>query len=142
MTSADDHIAGGHSAGGHSADDRSAGGDALERTLQVDRDRTAARIADLDAQFASIVDSAELDLPDDEHDPEGSTIGFEQAQVRALMGQARIHLDELDRAMARVRAGTYGRCEECGEPIGEERLEALPDASTCIRCAEHGRRRR
>ena len=30
--------------------------------------------------------------------------------------------------------GAYGRCESCGEPIGDERLAAVPDATRCIRC--------
>ena len=72
---------------------------------------------------------------DDEHDPEGATIAFERSQLGALVRQARLHLDEVDAALARLDAGTYGTCEACGDPIGEGRLEARPAARTCIRCA-------
>ena len=72
---------------------------------------------------------------DDEHDPEGATIAFERSQIGALARQARSRLDEIDAALARVAAGTYGVCESCGLPIGEERLAARPAARTCIRCA-------
>ncbi|MBM4057639.1 MAG: hypothetical protein FJ275_05305, partial [Planctomycetes bacterium] len=38
--------------------------------------------------------------------------------------------------LERIRAKTYGQCEECGGVIAKKRLEALPFAPTCIRCAE------
>jgi RNA polymerase-binding protein DksA len=49
--------------------------------------------------------------------------------------QVRQHVDEIDAALERVDAGTYGTCERCGQPIGEDRLDARPAATTCIRCA-------
>ena len=41
-------------------------------------------------------------------------------------------LREIDAALARIDAGTYGICARCGEPIGEERLEAMPYVTLCI----------
>jgi DnaK suppressor protein len=41
-------------------------------------------------------------------------------------------LTEIDAALQRIEDGTYGTCEACGEPIGEDRLEALPWARLCI----------
>jgi len=41
-------------------------------------------------------------------------------------------LAAIDAALERIEGGTYGRCERCGNPIGEERLEALPWATLCI----------
>jgi RNA polymerase-binding transcription factor DksA len=108
---------------------------ALGQQLRADRDQTAARIAELRRQFDAIVESAALAVPDDEHDPEGSTIGFERAQVSALINQAQSHLKELESALARLRDGSYGRCERCGHGIGDERLQARPAARTCIQCA-------
>lgn len=43
-------------------------------------------------------------------------------------------LRKVDRALQRVREGTYGQCEECGEDINLERLEALPWATMCVKC--------
>jgi len=45
---------------------------------------------------------------------------------------------ELGLALARLDAGSYGRCEACGDPIGPARLEALPLTLHCIRCASRG----
>lgn len=41
---------------------------------------------------------------------------------------------EIDGALARLRAGSYGECEECGEPIDEERLAVLPFTPHCVDC--------
>ena len=43
-------------------------------------------------------------------------------------------LYHLDQALERIESGSYGDCQECGEPIGKERLEAVPHARLCITC--------
>lgn len=86
---------------------------------------------DMDALVAASRDSN----ADDEHDPEGPTIAYERAQLATLVDQARAHLEQVEAAVARVAAGTYGRCVVCGEPIPAERLEARPSARTCVRHA-------
>ena len=48
-------------------------------------------------------------------------------------------LEQVDAALARLEAGTYGICSNCGEAINPERMEALPYATLCINCqAEAG----
>ena len=107
--------------------------------LAAEHEQTLERLASLTGDFDSVV-AASLDTnADDEHDPEGTTIAFERSQMGALIGQVRHHLSEIDAAMARLDAGTYGVCERCGLPIGEARLEALPAARTCIGCTAHAR---
>jgi DnaK suppressor protein len=44
-------------------------------------------------------------------------------------------LAEVDDALDRIERGTFGRCENCGREISRERLEAIPYARYCIRCA-------
>jgi DnaK suppressor protein len=46
----------------------------------------------------------------------------------------RMRLQEMDEALDRIEAGTYGICEECGEPIGLKRLEVRPVAKYCVPC--------
>ena len=99
------------------------------------RERTAQRIAELSFVFDSIVASSDAANLDDEHDPEGATIGFERAQVSALLERARAQLEALDAASDRIRRGSYGVCERCGEPIPAARLAAQPVARTCVTCA-------
>jgi RNA polymerase-binding protein DksA len=43
-------------------------------------------------------------------------------------------LDAIDDALGRIEDGTYGKCVNCGAPIPEERLEAMPWATLCIEC--------
>jgi RNA polymerase-binding transcription factor DksA len=43
-------------------------------------------------------------------------------------------LDEVEQSLARLDAGSYGRCEECGEPIDDTRLAELPTARRCRTC--------
>jgi RNA polymerase-binding transcription factor DksA len=72
---------------------------------------------------------------DDEHDPEGATIAFEREQLTAFRAAAELRVAELDAALGRVAAGSYGVCEVCGRSIDESRLEALPSTRWCITCA-------
>jgi DnaK suppressor protein len=45
-----------------------------------------------------------------------------------------VTIGEIDAALGRIEAGTYGRCDRCGAEIPEERLELRPFASRCVRC--------
>ena len=45
-------------------------------------------------------------------------------------------LDQVEAALDRIDDGSYGRCEDCGQDIARERLDAIPYASLCIRCEE------
>ncbi|MBL8775309.1 MAG: TraR/DksA C4-type zinc finger protein [Acidimicrobiales bacterium] len=100
-----------------------------------ERATVAAQVASLEQSFEDIVDSSELVSTDDEHDPEGATIAYERAQVASLLESARRRLDELDAAIERIEAGTYGRCDECGGAIAPARLEVLPATPWCVACA-------
>ena len=103
--------------------------------LHVARARAVVRVSELEQAFDAIVESSVGGNMDDEHDPEGSTVGFERAQISALLDHARTQLAELDAAVGRLRSGGYGICEDCGDPIPTERLEAHPAARACIACA-------
>jgi RNA polymerase-binding protein DksA len=54
--------------------------------------------------------------------------------------QSRREWDEIQAALARMEAGTYGRCETCGHAIPPARLEALPTARRCVPCQEQAER--
>ena len=59
---------------------------------------------------------------------------FEQQRDLALRDKDVAHLAQVDAALARLDAGTFGTCVRCGKPIADERLEALPWAAHCIEC--------
>jgi RNA polymerase-binding transcription factor len=50
-----------------------------------------------------------------------------------VMDTAEATLDAVDAALDRLTQGSYGKCADCGEPIPDERLEALPTVTTCER---------
>jgi RNA polymerase-binding transcription factor DksA len=111
------------------------GVDDVRRRLAEERRQTLERLSSLTGDYDAVV-AASLDTnADDEHDPEGTTIAFERSQIGALVRQVRSHLGEVDAAITRAEAGTYGVCERCGQPVGAARLDALPAARTCIDCA-------
>lgn len=106
------------------------------------RAAAVARAAALEVQVEALAEQQALTTHDDEHDPEGVTIGFERAQLLGLLRGARDEIAALDRAAGRLREGTYGRCAHCGAAIPDVRLEALPATDTCLTCADLHRRRR
>jgi RNA polymerase-binding transcription factor len=59
---------------------------------------------------------------------------FEQQRDLALRDHNQQHLAAIDAALARLDAGTFGRCTSCGREIPAERLEARPWAALCIEC--------
>ncbi|NDC54095.1 MAG: TraR/DksA family transcriptional regulator [Planctomycetia bacterium] len=61
---------------------------------------------------------------------------YEQEFTLSLMASEEGTLELVEHALDRIRARTYGSCEECGGVIAKKRLEAIPFASLCIRCAE------
>jgi DnaK suppressor protein len=67
--------------------------------------------------------------------------GQEESMVRLLDrldGRAKAEIEEIDRALVKLEAGQYGRCEQCGKDIPQSRLEALPAAAMCMVCAQAG----
>jgi len=114
-------------------------GDASGRAaLEAERQRAEARITDLNQELAAIAETT-AEVPDDEHDAEGSTVGYERARVQALLAQAERTLADVVAASERLAGGTYGRCERCGREIPGERLAALPGTRICVDCARIGR---
>jgi RNA polymerase-binding protein DksA len=61
-----------------------------------------------------------------------ATATFDREMASTLEENSTHVLGEIDAALARIEEGTYGACERCGQPIGEERLDALPWAKLCI----------
>jgi DnaK suppressor protein len=110
--------------------------------LVADRARTVERLDALVRDHDAVTEAAALDPPDDEHDPDGATIGFERAQLATLVAGARAHLVALDRAIERLGTGAPAHCARCGRPIPVERLLALPGAVECLDCAARAGTRR
>jgi DnaK suppressor protein len=95
---------------------------------------TGAEVTSMEGDLAALFEASRSSNADDEHDPEGTTIAFERAQLSAVLAAARRRIAELDDALARLDAGSYGVCEVCGQAIPVERMQARPAARSCVGC--------
>ncbi len=96
----------------------------LREQLEGERARLRSQIATLDSGGGS--------LSYDENFADSGQVAAEQGENKALLMQLNEQLDEVERALAKFEAGTYGLCERCSEPIAEARLEAMPATRFCI----------
>lgn len=75
-----------------------------------------------------------------QHDADAASSTFEREKDFSILDQVEAELGDVERALRRLDDGTYGTCEACSGPIGDERLEAQPAARFCIThqdAAEH-----
>ena len=100
--------------------------------LEEERSRKLELLKALRSDISSVSLARQDSNVDDEHDPEGSTIAFELSQASALMSQSQVGLEQIDDALERIAAGTYGLCAVCGVAIPEGRLEARPWTPFCV----------
>jgi len=97
------------------------------------RDRLLKLKEDFAARVERIHDHARAPLEQDSAE-QAAQLG-NVAVVSALEAEAKRELAEIDAALRRLDAGTYGVCVSCGEPIGEQRLTVRPASLECLECA-------
>jgi RNA polymerase-binding transcription factor DksA len=85
-----------------------------------------------------IADSGE-GAGDDQAD--SGTKTFEREHEMSLVINARDMVLQTERALDRIDRKTYGSCEDCGNPIGKERLQVFPRATLCMICKQKEERR-
>ena len=66
---------------------------------------------------------------------DGTTEAVERLSTTATARSITHSIEDIDRALAKLDDGTYGRCDVCGKEIGATRMEALPAAARCVVCA-------
>jgi DnaK suppressor protein len=71
-------------------------------------------------------------LDTDHNFADASSVAAEQGEVRVLADNLRAMLAEVEHALDKIESGTYGTCEQCGTPIAEARLEAMPATRWCV----------
>ncbi|MFP5316783.1 MAG: TraR/DksA C4-type zinc finger protein [Acidimicrobiia bacterium] len=68
----------------------------------------------------------------DQHQADLGTETFEREKDLSILENVEAELADIEHALARIGDGTYGTCEACGKPIGEERLEVMPATRLCL----------
>lgn len=107
--------------------------DRFRRALLDERQRVAAALGHIhDESPGSLEDETGEEAPYDNHLGDTATATYDRELGYTLEQNEANLLREIDAALVRIDAGSYGVCRLCGRPIGEERLEAVPWATLCI----------
>lgn len=112
---------------------------AIRAELEAERDRLRAAIAESQAELAELMTEGSDGAGRDPADVGSSN--FERDQELSLHNNQRALLDQTEQALRLLDAGTYGSCENCGQPIGKLRLEVFPRATMCVSCKQRAERR-
>ncbi|CAN5364725.1 hypothetical protein BH18ACT12_BH18ACT12_01670 [soil metagenome] len=109
--------------------------DRFRQALLEERQRVEAAIENIHTDHpGSIRDETGEDAVYDNHLADIATETYDRDLAYTLEENSGHVLAEIDAALKRIDEGTYGVCSNCGKPIPEERLEALPWATLCIDC--------
>jgi RNA polymerase-binding transcription factor DksA len=65
---------------------------------------------------------------------DAASVTAERTEVLGLVESLKGQLDDVDLALAHIEAGTYGKCDNCGNEIGDDRLEFRPSSVLCVDC--------
>ncbi len=109
----------------------------LEKQLQD----TKGDIQEIDDQVRAFGADHELAEGVDNHIGDDSDIVYEQERLLTVREELTNRRQRIEYALRRMDKGTWGICENCGEPIHPERLDALPFVTLCITCQEKQDRR-
>ena len=104
----------------------------IRAALEGERGRLAHQLTELGAP----ADSADVELSVDEGFADSGQATAGRSEILGLVEELRGMHTEVVAALGRLDAGTYGRCERCGQTIPVERLEALPTARLCVACKQ------
>jgi len=122
--------------------------DSDNEVVSIDLDEIKGRLLKLKSQLTRDVEIKEQQVAEDGDDlvPERGGIGnhmaddanetAEQATMLTLQVGAQREIDQINTALARIEAGTYGTCANCGKPISPARLMARPSVIYDINCQE------
>lgn len=101
------------------------------------RSRHAKLLEEIRDELARSGDQHYIDLAGRVNDLGDESVADLLADQEAAHVDRQIHeVRDIEVALARIKAGEYGVCIDCGEDIAFERLQAYPTAKRCIRCQE------
>lgn len=109
--------------------------DAARKLLEQERVRLSSVREGLDIENPSDETENQTmgELSDiDQHQADVGTETFEREKDYSILERVEAELADVEHALKRLDDGTYGTCEACGKPIGDDRLQAMPAARFCV----------
>ena len=106
----------------------------FKQRLLDERRRAQEALDYIHEENRSQLEDEREEIQSDNHPGDMATSTFDRELDATLEGNEERLLQAIDAALQRIEDGTYGICQNCGQPIGEERLEALPWTTRCIDC--------
>ena len=112
---------------------------AMRSQLAKELDQRRKELSAVESEMDSLIQESGEGSGDDQADAGNKT--FEREHEMSLWINAKDMVLQTERAIERIDNKTYGRCEECGNPIGKARLEVFPRATLCMACKQKEERR-
>ncbi|MFC7725040.1 TraR/DksA family transcriptional regulator [Nocardioides sp. GCM10028917] len=109
------------------------------KELKEHRDRLTAIVGESEQELAGLMRDAGDGAGHDQADV-GAT-SFERDHELTVLARERETLAQIERALAHIDDGSYGVCDSCGNPVGKNRLMAVPHATLCMSCKQREERR-
>ena len=109
------------------------------KELEEHRDRLSAIVGESEQELAGLMRDAGDGAGHDQADV-GAT-SFERDHELTVLAREREALAQIERALAHIQDGSYGVCDSCGNPVGKNRLMAVPHATLCMSCKQREERR-
>jgi DnaK suppressor protein len=116
--------------------------ESLRQRLLQERRRLELEISELDADLSESLEESSEESPYDQHMAETAGVTLDREIDLSLEENTLASIAQIDRALGKLENGSYGCCDRCGKPIGEERLDVAPFATLCIDCKRIEERKR
>ncbi|NLT35077.1 MAG: hypothetical protein GXX83_04195 [Gaiellales bacterium] len=114
----------------------------IRKGLLDERVKLERELLVFEKELSSSVEETSGESPYGQHLAENAAAALDREMDLTLEGNLREVLRRIDRALLKLDDGSYGVCDKCGGPIGEDRLEAAPYAVLCMTCKRREERSR
>ena len=111
----------------------------IRSELAKDLIRLKKELAEVESEMDALIEASGVGAGDDQAD--AGTKTFEREHEMSLVYNARDMVLQTERALERIDNKTYGKCEDCGNPVGKARLQVFPRATLCMLCKQKEERR-
>ncbi|MBT6435400.1 MAG: conjugal transfer protein TraR [Deltaproteobacteria bacterium] len=102
----------------------------FKKMLTAERDNLIRKANDTLSRDAALDPN---EMPDE---IDQASAEYEQSFIFRIRDREKYYLSKVQKALAKIEAGTFGICEACEEPVAVKRMEARPVTTLCIRCKE------